>query len=82
VHVSISFTYILGDWAGNSYATSGCPGTCPQQLMDPNNFVVSILHLCCPSFCNDFIECIMEHQFSQSLQETTLCSSQRGFQSI
>jgi len=27
-----------GDWAGNSYATSGCPGTCAEQLMDPNNF--------------------------------------------
>jgi len=28
-----------GDWAGNSYATSGCPGTCSNQLMDPTNFV-------------------------------------------
>ncbi|KAF8224169.1 glycoside hydrolase family 16 protein [Tricholoma matsutake] len=28
-----------GDWAGNSYATSGCPGTCADHLMDPNNFV-------------------------------------------
>ncbi|KIJ68402.1 glycoside hydrolase family 16 protein [Hydnomerulius pinastri MD-312] len=28
-----------GDWAGNSYATSGCPGTCPEVLMDPTNFV-------------------------------------------
>ncbi|KAH7930995.1 glycoside hydrolase family 16 protein [Leucogyrophana mollusca] len=28
-----------GDWAGNSYATSGCPGTCPDRLMDPANFV-------------------------------------------
>ncbi|EIW84558.1 glycoside hydrolase family 16 protein [Coniophora puteana RWD-64-598 SS2] len=28
-----------GDWAGNSYATSGCPGTCQQQIMDPANFV-------------------------------------------
>ncbi|EGN96860.1 glycoside hydrolase family 16 protein [Serpula lacrymans var. lacrymans S7.3] len=28
-----------GDWAGNSYATSGCPGTCPERLMDPANFV-------------------------------------------
>jgi len=27
-----------GDWAGNSYATSGCPGTCPDQLMEPSNF--------------------------------------------
>ncbi|KAI0304861.1 concanavalin A-like lectin/glucanase domain-containing protein [Russula brevipes] len=28
-----------GDWAGNSYATSGCPGTCSDRLMDPANFV-------------------------------------------
>ncbi|EPQ60799.1 hypothetical protein GLOTRDRAFT_68755 [Gloeophyllum trabeum ATCC 11539] len=28
-----------GDWAGNSYATSGCPGTCAERLMDPSNFV-------------------------------------------
>ncbi|KIK92969.1 glycoside hydrolase family 16 protein [Paxillus rubicundulus Ve08.2h10] len=28
-----------GDWAGNSYATSGCPGTCADILMDPSNFV-------------------------------------------
>ncbi|KAK2461896.1 hypothetical protein APHAL10511_006359 [Amanita phalloides] len=28
-----------GDWAGNSYATSGCPGTCRDRLMNPNNFV-------------------------------------------
>ncbi|KAI0932227.1 hypothetical protein AcW1_000592 [Taiwanofungus camphoratus] len=28
-----------GDWAGNSYATSGCPGTCTERLMDPGNFV-------------------------------------------
>lgn len=27
-----------GDWAGNSYATSGCPGTCPERLRDPRNF--------------------------------------------
>ncbi|KAJ3485570.1 hypothetical protein NLI96_g4881 [Meripilus lineatus] len=28
-----------GDWAGNSYATSGCPGSCSDRLMDPANFV-------------------------------------------
>ncbi|KAJ7169874.1 glycoside hydrolase family 16 protein [Mycena filopes] len=28
-----------GDWAGNSYATSGCPGSCSTRLMDPTNFV-------------------------------------------
>ncbi|CAK5280537.1 unnamed protein product [Mycena citricolor] len=28
-----------GDWAGNSYATSGCPGSCTTRLMDPTNFV-------------------------------------------
>ncbi|KZP13508.1 glycoside hydrolase family 16 protein, partial [Athelia psychrophila] len=28
-----------GDWAGNSYATTTCPGTCANQIMDPANFV-------------------------------------------
>ncbi|KAH0838326.1 ribosomal L15-domain-containing protein [Lanmaoa asiatica] len=28
-----------GDWAGNSYSTSGCPGTCTEILTDPSNFV-------------------------------------------
>ncbi|PPQ69732.1 hypothetical protein CVT24_001318, partial [Panaeolus cyanescens] len=28
-----------GQWAGASYATSGCPGTCEQRLTDPTNFV-------------------------------------------
>jgi len=28
-----------GDWAGNSYATSGCPGTCAERIQDPSNFV-------------------------------------------
>ncbi|KAH9475198.1 putative glycosidase C21B10.07 [Psilocybe cubensis] len=27
-----------GVWAGNSYATSGCPGTCADRIMDPANF--------------------------------------------
>ncbi|KAF9526440.1 glycoside hydrolase family 16 protein [Crepidotus variabilis] len=27
-----------GDWAGNSYATSGCPDTCEDRLMNPKNF--------------------------------------------
>ncbi|EIM92458.1 uncharacterized protein STEHIDRAFT_47968 [Stereum hirsutum FP-91666 SS1] len=27
-----------GDWAGNDYATSGCPGTCADRIIDPSNF--------------------------------------------
>ncbi|KJA29217.1 glycoside hydrolase family 16 protein [Hypholoma sublateritium FD-334 SS-4] len=27
-----------GDWAGNTYATSLCPGTCEERLMEPSNF--------------------------------------------
>ncbi|KIY71643.1 glycoside hydrolase family 16 protein [Cylindrobasidium torrendii FP15055 ss-10] len=27
-----------GDWAGNSYANTNCPGTCSQRIMDPANF--------------------------------------------
>ena len=32
----------VGDWAGNDYATSGCPGTCAERIMDPSNFNVRI----------------------------------------
>ncbi|KAJ7225489.1 glycoside hydrolase family 16 protein, partial [Mycena pura] len=40
VNHSIIFVDIpSGDWAGNSYATSGCPGSCSTRLMDPSNFV-------------------------------------------
>ncbi|KAJ6511907.1 glycoside hydrolase family 16 protein [Mycena vitilis] len=41
VNHSIIFelTRLPGDWAGNSYATSGCPGSCATRLMDPSNFV-------------------------------------------
>jgi len=28
-----------GDWAGNSYSTTDCPGTCDVQLQNPANFV-------------------------------------------
>ncbi|KJA19486.1 glycoside hydrolase family 16 protein [Hypholoma sublateritium FD-334 SS-4] len=38
-HVIVFDITFCGDWAGNSYATSGCPGTCPERLMDPTNFV-------------------------------------------
>ncbi|EAU84009.2 glycosyl hydrolase family 16 [Coprinopsis cinerea okayama7 len=38
-HTVILNITFCGDWAGNSYATSGCPGTCPDRLMDPANFV-------------------------------------------
>jgi len=28
-----------GDWAGSSFGTSGCPGTCGATVQDPSNFV-------------------------------------------
>jgi len=28
-----------GDWAGASFATSGCPGQCGETVQDPNNFI-------------------------------------------
>lgn len=36
--IIINITF-CGDWAGNSYATTSCPGTCAERIMDPNNFV-------------------------------------------
>jgi len=28
-----------GDWAGSSYATSGCPGSCGETVQNPANFI-------------------------------------------
>lgn len=43
---SIVFDITLcGDWAGNSYSTSGCPGTCTDRLQDPSNFVNASWHI-------------------------------------
>jgi len=43
---SIVFDITLcGDWAGNSYSTSGCPGTCSDRLQDPSNFVNASWHI-------------------------------------
>lgn len=42
LHFHLSNEWI-GDWAGNSYATSGCPGTCEERLMEPTNFEVRLL---------------------------------------
>ncbi|TFK41134.1 glycoside hydrolase family 16 protein [Crucibulum laeve] len=38
-HTIVFDITLCGDWAGNSYATSGCPGTCEDRPTDPNNFV-------------------------------------------
>lgn len=29
---------LCGDWAGAAYSNMGCPGTCAQQVADPDNF--------------------------------------------
>ncbi|QRV76666.1 WSC domain protein [Ceratobasidium sp. AG-Ba] len=29
---------LCGGWAGDDYKNSGCPGTCPDRIMDPSNF--------------------------------------------
>ena len=37
----------VGDWAGSSYTTSGCPGTCSERLMDGANFEVRHYNAIC-----------------------------------
>ncbi|KAG8818539.1 hypothetical protein FRC17_010797 [Serendipita sp. 399] len=37
-HVLIFDTTLCGDWAGTSYSTAGCPGTCEAQVADPASF--------------------------------------------
>jgi len=41
-HVIVFNIAFCGDWAGNTYLTSGCPGTCNDQMGDPANFDESI----------------------------------------
>ncbi|KXN90001.1 putative glycosidase C21B10.07 [Leucoagaricus sp. SymC.cos] len=61
-----------GDWAGNSYASTTCPGTCEQRLMDPNNFVVSLL-FCMPlDYKLILTECDMDYQQPESVQEAVI----------
>lgn len=31
-------TTLCGDWAGATYQSGGCPGTCSQRVMNPANF--------------------------------------------
>jgi len=38
-HTIIFDITFCGDWAGNTYNSSGCPGTCAEVLLDPTNFV-------------------------------------------
>lgn len=37
-HVLTIDTTLCGDWAGATYGSSGCPGTCADRVADPNNF--------------------------------------------
>lgn len=39
-HVIIFDITFCGDLAGNNYANSQCPGTCPERIQDPANFIV------------------------------------------
>lgn len=38
-HTIIFDITFCGDWAGNTYNSSGCPGTCAEVLLNPANFV-------------------------------------------
>ncbi|KIJ25746.1 glycoside hydrolase family 16 protein, partial [Sphaerobolus stellatus SS14] len=39
VFALVHLVYSLGDWAGSSFGTSGCPGTCGATVQNPSNFV-------------------------------------------
>ncbi|BEJ13211.1 hypothetical protein CspHIS471_0303850 [Cutaneotrichosporon sp. HIS471] len=34
---------LCGDWAGSTYVSSGCPGTCADRIADPKNLVNTVL---------------------------------------
>jgi len=38
-HVLTIDTTLCGDWAGATYGSAGCPGTCGEAVADPKNFV-------------------------------------------
>lgn len=59
-----------GDWAGNDYATSGCPGTCADRIMDPSNFDVSALvfKTIAGSLMPGHLERILDYQLAEGLQ--------------
>ena len=65
---------LVGDWAGSSYITSGCPGTCSERLMNGANFAVrhiqsNILFLLTTIVA--LLECVVEHKLFESIQKTT-----------
>ncbi|KAG8742443.1 hypothetical protein FRC10_001410 [Ceratobasidium sp. 414] len=37
-HSIVFDTTLCGDWAGATYGSAGCPGTCADRLRDPANF--------------------------------------------
>lgn len=38
-HALVLDTTLCGDWAGATYASAGCPGTCAQAVSKPENFL-------------------------------------------
>ncbi|CAA7268897.1 unnamed protein product [Cyclocybe aegerita] len=44
-HTVVFDITLCGAWAGASYATSGCPGTCDERLIHPENFETAIWHI-------------------------------------
>lgn len=37
-HALVFDTTLCGDWAGATYNSAGCPGSCEEAVADPNNF--------------------------------------------
>lgn len=66
----IMLSRFKGDWAGNDYATSGCPGTCADRIMDPSNFDVRALvfKTIADSLMPGHLERILDYQLAESLQ--------------
>ncbi|KAJ7491141.1 glycoside hydrolase family 16 protein [Mycena latifolia] len=44
-HVLVLNTAICGDWAGATYQSAGCPGTCADHITDPRNFALAKWHI-------------------------------------
>ena len=74
--IALTDITFCGVWAGATYGTTQCPGTCEERMMAPENFVVRPQWLKECETVN--LTCVAErhlaHQFPQGVQEAAyLC---------
>lgn len=67
-HTLVLDITLCGDWAKPAYSGSGCPGTCAEAVMDPNNFACMFHVFLTALFSHQFLDsCQMENQLHRCL---------------